>query len=87
LATTAIEERALADPLEALPLDAAAEVLVLAETSVDDLRRQDLQLTGRLAAAGSRTVATPRRGAGRGSGLACSAIAWASPALRRPSGG
>jgi hypothetical protein len=39
--TAAVDElRALAAALEALPLDAVAEVLVLLEPTLDDLRRQ-----------------------------------------------
>jgi hypothetical protein len=43
--------RALAAALEALPLDAVAEVLVLLEPALDDLRRQ----------ATSRSSARPRK--------------------------
>jgi hypothetical protein len=37
---TVAELRRLADRLDALPLDAVAEVLVLLEPMLDDLRRQ-----------------------------------------------
>jgi hypothetical protein len=48
--------RQLADLLEALPLDDVAEVLVLLEPTLDDLRRQ-------------ATFALERAPAGRGGGL------------------